>query len=213
MTGDGIGQIPPLSPAQWIPPLMPCAQFQCLCPPWRWREKQKNMDTLNYWPAHSHTFTGTCSDLILHWAGLFCMRSVTVYLLEVMSYSHPQAEVFTCIMVQMDISSGGHWLEWHLKDDSLVSPNHPRHCFSVREESIFQDLEPCYHKQILWSKHSPKQPFIKCCLALNSLFNVLVTTSKKYLCPITPKYFIIKGNDYDYDLHKQRPLPGPCLAV
>lgn len=115
----------------WVPPLMPCAQFQCLVPSWRLREKQKMKDTPSY------TFAWTCSDLILHRGGLFCMRSVN--LLGVLSYSHPQAELLAWIMVPMAISSGGmagmplkgsepclsshpERVEWHWEDDNSLVP-------------------------------------------------------------------------------------------
>lgn len=98
-----------------------------------------------------------------------------------------------------------------LKGQQHGLSDHPQHCLETRDESAFSILKPgCYHKLILQFKCSPNQPFIKCFQALNSLFNVLVTTSKKYLCPIILKYFTIKDNDYDYDLHKQRPLLGLC---
>lgn len=97
-----------------IPPLMPRVQFQSTLSHLGDGERSKKT-----W-MYLHTFTQTCLELILHTTGLFCMRSVTINLLEVMSHSHPQAEVFTWIMVQMDISS--FLAGMILKDDSPVCP-------------------------------------------------------------------------------------------
>lgn len=122
----------------------------------------------------------------------------------------------TCRRATLDHGPKGYFLLRTLVGEVLEGwqpclSGQPQHGFKVSDNYIFPNLKSCcYHKQILWFKCSPNQPFIKCFQALNSLFNVLVTTSKKYLCPIILKYFTIKDNDYDHDLHKQRPLPGLC---
>lgn len=115
MKEDGRGQIPPLSSTEWIPPLMPCAQFQCPVPPWRWGEKQKT------W-IHLHSF------LFLHKDMLRPHPARCRFVLhELCNCKFAWSDVLQSptgrgAHLDEDISSGGHWLEWYWKDDSLVSP-------------------------------------------------------------------------------------------
>jgi len=113
----------------------------------------------------------------LHSTCLLCTSS-TEHFLEA------NAQLSMCWSIKLDQGPRGYLPRSTLIGEAVEGQQpclsgHPQHCLEVRDESALSNLKPwCYHKPILQFKYSPNQPFIKCFPALNSLFNVLVTTSK-----------------------------------
>lgn len=155
-------------------------------------EKEKHRIHAVHRPTDSHLplhVAVLCLHLAsLHSTCLLCTSStehlLEAHVLQSMENMCLNAQLPMCLSIKLDQGPRGYLPRSTLIGEAVEGQQpclsgHPQHCLEVRDESALSNLKPwCYHKPILHFKYSPNQPFIKCFPALNSLFNVLVTTSK-----------------------------------